>query len=373
MENNTQIPGPENGLNEIIDAYTEEPNFGKYNPLRPSGAGKCEMQLGYEYMAFKGLAEPSKEDKSPSVQRLLDLGNPIESHTIYQMRKAFGKMDKPYKIKYQQQTVTICRLHDGTLLEGNIDLWVETDNWRCLADVKSKGDKYSQFYKSSWDEFVEKLVKTGHATKFGEDAVYITNLEEFLKEFSDAFFKDNLYQLNMYGCTDFAKERNITFCSILQYNKNDSRMREIRFVPTQSVADQRIEVFQRVAKTVDETKSVEGLTKEHVLGSTKCAFCPHNKKCWPEDDALKAFFNQLPAKQWAKDIGRLPTHVQAELNPLFEAHAEANLKASKLEQIEEKIVKLLDQNKIYKVKLTSGLIYRLKRLKDGIVLRRDKE
>lgn len=380
----SKIPGPSMGVNEIMDAFTtqiveDKSKDNRWNPLRPSAAGKCERELGYEFMEFRSLATYPKEINTPEVHRLLNLGSSIEYHANSEMRYAFSKSPKPIRLKYKQQSVTVCRLHDGTLIEGSIDLWIETADWRCLADWKSKSDKYSQFYKSSWDEFVEKLVSTGFAEKFGEDAVFINDLGKFLSTNKDSFFNNNLYQLNIYGTTDFAKERNLTFCSVLQYNKNDSRIREIRFVPDEAVAAKTREKFQRVAEVVDKDKSALGLTKEYMLGSQKCGFCSFRKECWPEEDALKLYFKELPAKQWPKDLDRLPDTVQSELGPLFKEYHEIGLAQSRLDVLELQIIKVLDKARVFKIRLNPDQIYRVKRLKTGgpgggerMVLRRDK-
>lgn len=369
------------GLNEIIDAFTVNPFEGKAktSPLRPSSAGKCEMELGYEYMEYRGLATYPPEEKKASVTRLLNLGNSIETHANYAAQDAFKQMGSPIKIKYKQQTVTLFRLeHDNAMIEGQIDLYLETDDWHCLPDWKSKGDKYSQFYKSSWDEFIDKTTKTGHAIRGGTDFVYIIDLAKFIDSEVDVFFNANLYQLNSYAHSDFIQERirnssKPFFCSILQYNKNDSRIREVRFSPSKEVFERVRTKYNRVAKTVEETKSVETLTKDYTFGSMKCGFCRFKTSCWPEDDALKAYFKNLPPKSWAKDLERLPKDVQDQLIPLFaEYHTYVDI-PRRLEKIEESIVKVLDKAKVYKVKLNKDQVYRVKRLKDGNVLRRDKE
>lgn len=379
------IPGPSMGLNQIIDAFTmqiveERSKENKYYPLRPSAAGKCEMELGYEYMENQGYAKYEKELTPPAVHRLLNLGGNIEYHANNEMRSAFAKMPQPIQMKYKQQVVTICRLGSGKIIEGSIDLWLETPEWRCLADWKSKADRYSQFFKSSWDEFVEKLVATGFAHSFGEDAVYITDLEGFLANNKDAFFNNNLYQLNLYACTEFARERKLTFCSIMQYSKNDSRIREIRFTPSQAVADKVIAKFQKVAEVIDRTKKTEELTREYTLGSQKCGFCSFKKQCYPEDDALKLYFKTFPPKQWSKDFDRLPTTARTQLEPLFQEFLALDSTLKKQEQAEEKIVKVLDGIGVYKVKFTNGHVYQMKRLKSGgpgngerYVLRRSKD
>lgn len=377
----SNIPGPQMGINEIIDVFTTNPFEGKAktSPLRPSSAGKCEKELGYEYMEYRGLASYPPEEKKASVARLLNLGNAIETHANYAAQDAFKQMGSPIRIKYKQQTVTLFRLeHNNEMIEGQIDLYLDADDWHCLPDWKSKGDKYSQFHKSSWDEFIEKLVKTGHAVEGGTDFVYITDLAKFINSEVDVFFNANLYQLNSYAHSDFIQEkiRNTTkpfFCSILQYNKNDSRIREIRFSPSLEVFERVKAKYNKVAKVVETTKSVEELNKDYVLGSSKCGFCRFKKECWPEDDALKAYFKQLPAKQWPKDMDRLPAALQGELEPLFKQYEMASGTVDTLDKVERDIVKALDKAKVYKIRLSSGHVYRLRRLKDGLVLRRDKE
>ncbi len=382
---NIQIPGPQYGLNEIIDAFTSESiekrskeGF-KYNPLRPSSAGKCTKELGYEFMEYRGLAEYKKENKSPSVHRLLNLGNPIERHVIDEIYYAFKQSSKKISIKYKQQTLSFYKLPDGTFMEGSMDLGIEADDWKMVVDVKSKNDKYSQFHKSSWDEFSEKLTSTGHAVKFGDNAIFITDLEKFIDSEADVFFNNNLYQLNKYACSDFLIERGYTLASILQYNKNDSRLREVRFVPNRAVYERVKDKFTKVMEEVDINKSVENLPKDYALGSMKCGFCDFKKQCWPENDALKDYFAQLPKKQWPRDLDRLPAAVQAELVPLFDEYHMLSTLPEKLEKIEEKIVSTLYKNQVFKIRLNQDQIYMVKRLKSGgkgdgerMVLRRGK-
>lgn len=377
-----EIPGPKFGLNEIIDTFTQDvmaKNDKKWSPIRPSSAGKCERELGYEQMEYRGFADYPKEQKSSSVHRLLNFGHSVERHVIDEMYKAFAQSPDPIKIAYKQQMLSFFRLPDGTLLEGSSDLGIESKDWKILVDVKSKGDKYSQFYKSSWDEFVEKLEATGFAKAFGSDAVYITDLEKFLGAGFDPFFCNNLYQLNFYARNSFFVERGYNLASIVQLNKNDSRLREIRFTPSQEVYERTKTKFEKVMSVIDLDKNPEALEKEYVLGSSKCGFCSFRKQCWPEDDALKAFFKQLPAKQWPKDLDRLPSNVQEELRGLFDQYHSTETAGRALENIEQSIVKVLDKNKIYKIRLSESQIYRVKRLKSGgankgdrMVLRRDK-
>ncbi len=330
-------------------------------------------------MQFRGLAKYETEPNSASVHRLLNLGNAVERQLNYDMSDAFRHAPTPVDVKYKQQTLSFFKFTDGTWLEGNIDGVIVAEKWRILIDIKSKADKYSQFYKSSWDEFIEKLESTGHAKRFGTDAAFITDLEKFLACEQDVFFSNNLYQLNFYACNQFLQERGINLASVLQYNKNDSRLREIRFVPSQAVYEKTKEKFLRVQDDVDTTGQVIGLSKEYLLGSQKCGFCPFRRECWPEDDAMKTYFKTLPSKSWAKDLDRLPKSVQEELDPLFSIYHKLQEQGKSMEKVEADIVKVMNEAKVYKIKLNESQIYRTKRLKSGgpgdgprIVLRRDK-
>jgi hypothetical protein len=379
----SKVPGPEYGLNEIIDALTQQVIEGrsenKYNPIRPSSSGKCERELGYEFMEFRGHMKYPREQNTSSTHRLLNFGHHVERHTIDEIYQAIKQSKTKIDIKYKQQTLSFFKLPDGSWLEGNMDLGIESDGWKIAVDVKSKGDKYSQFFKSSWDEFVEKLERTGAAQRFGDDAIFITDLVKFIDSEQDVWFNNNLYQLNFYLGSEFLRDRGYNLGAILQYNKNDSRLREIRFEFSQELFDRVKDKFTKVVSLVDRDKSAEGLNKDYTLGSSKCGFCPFKQQCWPENDALKEYFNTLPPKQWPKDLDRLPKEVQAELDPLFKQYLLLSDTPAEIEKLEEKIVGILDKNKVYKVRLESGQIYRVKRLKSGgagggerYVLRRDK-
>ena len=381
----SNILGPPSGLNEILDAMTQEiindrsKEPSKYSPLRPSSAGKCEKELGYEYMEFKGYERYERTPNTPEVHRLLNLGNSIEKHLIWEMEAGFKKLPTPLDIKYKQQSLSLFRLNNGTMIEGNLDLVLMNEKFKMIVDVKSKGSKFSQWHKSTWEEFAEKLEKLPSVTKFGGDAFWIEDLSAFVKESGDPFFNQNLLQLNVYACSDFIRERGIDCAAIIQYNKVDSRLREVRFKPSQEMFDYVRNKFTRVAEVIEATKDPENLTKEFVLGSAKCGFCPFNKQCWPDVDALKEHFKTYPKKSWPKDLDRLPKDAQAQLTKLFnDYHALVGVHIQ-IERIEEEIIGILDKLKVWKIRLSTGEIYRMKQLKSGgvkdgprLVLRRDK-
>ncbi len=385
----SNILGPKQGYVEILAHYTQELLNEKSlesrtsNPLRPSSAGKDARELAYEFMEYRGYAKYESEAMNPESHRLLNLGNPIEKHLIWEFREAFKRAGKDIDVKYQQQVLSFFKLNDGTQIEGQIDLALIPKSKKfggCVADVKSKKDKFSAFYKTGWDELSAKLTAMKTVDAFGEECFWVEDLDAFLLELDDYFFAQNFYQLNMYFFDEhsFLRSRGVDHAAIFQYCKNDSRVREIRFKPSQALFDKVKAKFLLIQTQVDLTKDPTSVPRENVLGSIACAFSKYRKIDWPEDDALKAFFNELPSKQWPKDLDRLGAEGQ-ELADLFDKYLELSEVPDVLEKVEQKIVSTLDKIKVFKVRLSNGFIYQMKRLKSGgpgsgerLVLRRSK-
>jgi hypothetical protein len=372
MSNDERPPilGPPVGYVDIFDAALlqkqEEENAkpAARNPLRPSSAGKCARALAYQYNEFKGHATYEPEVKPANVMRILEFGHSVEYHLIQMMRRT-----NVFEIKYQQQCLTFVKLDDGRLIEGSIDLVVYLPEHRCIMDVKSKGVKYSQGYKSSWDEETAKFEKMETLQKISDQAFYAADLKAFLEELSDPMFADNFYQLNYYACNPFVVERGIDHAAIIRYNKADSRLMEIRFKPDPALSRYVDEKFLGVARAIDGGQGPEAVAKEHMLGSAACAFCRFKKECWPETDPKKAFFSELPPKAWAKDtsyLGQLGIALEAE----YRNYVEAEKAKKTLDKSEEKMIKLLsgqgesgNGQKVNKVRFSDGAIYELKFLK----------
>lgn len=388
--NNPTVLGPKTSYVEILNHFTQaeltdkakEPK--RYNPLRPSSAGKDPRELAYEFMEYRGYAQYDAEVMDPQTHRLLDLGGVIEKHLLYHLKQAFQKAGGDMEIRYQQQTLSFFRLPDGSLVEGNCDAVFLPKSKKfggCIADVKSKKDKFSMFYKTAWEELSAKLSGMKSVQCFGEESFWVEDVDAFIEELDDYFFAMNFYQLNMYFFDEhqFLRSRGIDHACILQYSKNDSRLREIRFKPSESIYQKVKDKFCMVQKIVDETKDPTQVPRENVLGSAAVAFSKYKKIDWPEDDALKAFFNTLPAKQWPKDLDRLPAKEANALKDLFAKYKTALEYQEKLEGIEQKIVGILDSLKVFKVRFDEDNIYQMKRLKSGgvgggerLVLRRGK-
>lgn len=363
-----EIPGPPVGYTDLIDSalLDKEKDSKAYYPLRPSSAGACGRKLAYELMQYKGYATYPKEVRSAATIRLLALGSPIEQHSIRNF-DLITKVDEEFKVKYRQQALSFFRLDPvdkeeiGQLIEGSMDLAVMRSNTGGFLDVKSAKDKFSQSFKTKWDESITKYNSMATLIPLSETAWYAPDLEIFLKELDDPFFEDNFRQLNGYCCTDFAKEHGIDHGSIYRYCKNDSRHIEIRFKPNEALYEEFKDKLNRVNKAVAK-KNPELVKKDYSLGSIKCAFCPYKDMCW-DTNALKEYFGTLDKKEWPTDLKELPAEVASMLTMLFRSHEDPNKLANQANSIEVDIIAILEVNKIKKLKLDNGNVYELKFLK----------
>jgi hypothetical protein len=383
-----KLLGPKQGYVEILNFFTQQSldeqsqQPRKYNPLRPSSAGKDARELAYEYMEFKGYAQYSTEAFDPETHRLLKLGHAVEKHVIWELKDALQAAGGDIEIRYQQQVLSFFTLPDGTKVEGSCDLVLMSRSKKfggCLADVKSKKDKFSQFFKTDWDATSDKLSNMKTVQVFGQDSYWVEDLEAFLQELDDYFFSMNFKQLNMYFYDEheFLQTRGVDHCAILQYNKNDSRLREIRFKPSRTVFEQVRDKFSMVQKIVDETKDPQQVPRENILGSAAVAFSKYRSIDYPDANALKEYFNTLPKKHWPKDTDRLSSGQS--LDELFEQFEAALKAADEADRLEQKIVALLEQEQVKKVKTSNGNVYQMKYLKTGgvagkgaLVVRRSK-
>lgn len=331
-------------------------------PLRPSSASKCARALAYELHEFEGHATYTPDIKTASVMRLLDLGHAVERDLINTMRRT-GLMD----IRYTQQVVTLCRLPStGRLIEGSIDLAVFTANgMKILADVKTKGVKWNAGFDSSWTEDTKKYEKLRTLKQLGHDSYYAEDVEAFLEELNDSTIKSNIMQLNAYARTDFIVARGFQYGSILQYCKNDSKLREIRFKTSQALAEKVHAKFIRVADAIYGGQPPEAIDREEVLGSMACAFCRFKTNCWPEVDPKKAFFQTLPDKQWATDTSYLGDR-GAQLEAVYAKYAEAARLKKSLDNCEQEMLKLMlpdEGRQVKKVRFSDGTILEARFLK----------
>lgn len=354
--------GPDVGLTDLLDATSlerqakeQEAGAQRFNPLRPSAAGYCARKLAYAYSAYRGHSEPVFEEKKPSVIRLLDLGHHIERAVLDQLYKA-----GIFQLKYKQQSLHFLKLSDGTIIEGSPDVMIEfPDGSRGLYDIKSKGEKYSSWRDSSWEEDLYKLSKMHTVQSISETSFWVDDLEAFLKELNDDNFMHNFVQCNAYALNPFMIERNVTFGGILRYNKNNSKIMEVRFRPSAALYDYFIDKLKLVH---ENEKTPELVPKEASLGSMSCAFCPYVSRCWPEVNAQKEYYKTLPDKFWATDTNRLGNE-GARLDELSEEFGKAEKETAAFDVTKGEMLKLMEAVGKKKIRTADGMVYEAKFLK----------
>ncbi len=340
-------------ITEIVRANEEDK---KYFPLRPSSAGKCTRELAYEMNEYLGNASYDKKEMEPASYRLLSLGHSVEWNLLKHVN-----LIKDMKVTYKQQVVDMFKVGDR-LIEGSLDAVLISDTYKCVIDVKSKKDKFSKAYKSGWEEDNAHLASLKSVQQFGESAFYIEDLMWFLREIKDdPFLQANFLQLNLYAMSSFLVSRGIDHAALFYYNKNDSRLREIRFVPCQAAVDLVKEKFE-TASAAAEANKPENAPRDYTLGTIKCGFCPFQKSCHGDVDALKEWFKTFPKKEWPTDAYKL----KKSKKEIKEAYKELqwSTEASEAKKLaEQEIIKILQANEVTKVRFEDGKIYEVKFLK----------
>lgn len=366
--------GPEVGYIDLLDFHlteklkNESAAGRKYNPLRPSSAGKCSRELAYEMAEYRGIATYEKEPMSPDTHRLLNLGHSIEWNIL----KMFEDVEM-FDVKYRQQVVSFFKLeNEDKWIEGSVDAVIWSPKHKAVIDIKSKKNNFSSWGSSQWDEHSEKYSKLQSVQKITERAFWIEDLEAFIEEINDPFLAANFYQLNLYACTEFMVERGVDHAAVVQYNKNDSRLRELRFKPSRAVYEATRSKFQSVASVVEGSEGPEKIRRDYALGSIKCAFCSFRSTCWPQDDALKEYFKTWPKKAWPDKTASLG-EVGSELEDLFARYTQTENAEKEKARIESLITLVMNENEIQKVELSDGRVYEMKALKTGLVVRRAKK
>lgn len=307
MSDKTTWLGPSTGYtdlldNEIIAEIEHEFNSPrKYNPLRPSSAGKCSRQLAYELAEYRlGWKYDQVEKMKPPTYRLLKLGHSVEWSTIQNF-----KLLKDFSIKYKQQSVTLFKVQRGKegapdeIIEGSMDWVLWSDVHRCICDAKSKKDGGSGQYRY-WKKDISKLMAMESVTPISETEIWVDDLPAFIKELNGDYLVDNMIQLNGYACSDFVRERGIDHGLIYRYNKNTSEHFAIRFRPSLDVQREAKAKFDMVSIAVDK-EQVDSVPCEYELGTMRCAYCPFSAYCHPGRDVKAAFFNK--GKKSSKSSG----------------------------------------------------------------------
>lgn len=352
-------------LNELtVESLKKDRAEGKdrsKTPLRPSAAGQCTRELAYGLMEHHGFANYDKKLNTAEGYRIFSMGHSVEYDLIKQMR---ALMKDYFEIKYTQQSLSFARLEAknnpklSQWLEGSTDLVLWSAKHKCIMDVKSKKVKYSSYRDDNWTEFSDKLKRLPSVLPLSETAFWVEDLPQFLLEVNDPFLAANFLQLNLYARNPFIVERGIDHAAIIQYDKNSSRLREIRFKPSQELYDHIIKKMQTALDAVD-VQQPELAPKDFQLGSIKCAFCDYAKECWKDVDTTREFFKTLPPKRWAKDTSRLGA-VGEELDAVYEEYVTIVNAEEHKERLEQELVAILNENEITKVRFIDGNVYEVK-------------
>lgn len=334
-------------LNEIQRSSDDDK---KGFPLRPSSAGKCTRELAYEMNEYLGNEKYEKKRMEPASYRLLSLGHSVEWNLLKHV-----DLIKDLRVTYKQQVVEMFKVGDR-IIEGSLDAVLISDKYKAVIDVKSKKDKFSKAFKTGWDEDDAYLANLKSVEQFGPSAFYIEKLALFLKEIKDdPFLVANFLQLNLYANTKFLVDRGIDHAALFYYNKNDSRLREIRFIPDKTLVEMIKTKFEVAADAA--TKNDPKLApKDYALGSMKCAFCPFQKECHGDADTLKEWFKTFPKKQWPVDFHKIKIQ-KKQLGEFYKELLYSTEASEAKELAEQEILRIMDANEVNKIKFEDGIIY----------------
>jgi hypothetical protein len=279
--------GPEKGYIDGLDQQTRiqiriDASISKSKlPLRASSAGACRRQLTFQLMQYLGRETYPSEFFEPSVHRLLNLGSLIEAHVIQQ----FESLHRDYQVKHKQQNVSLWQIRstvDPSLVfevGGSIDFVLSGSGHSCVVDVKSKKDWSVGKFKTHWKATSEKLKAMSSSVQvLSDQAFWVEDLTAFLAELKDPFFEANFLQLNVYALSEFIQSLGVDHAMVLQYNKNTSEFREIRFKPS-------LELFQKVRSKFQSVVDavVQGgpafIPRGYEKGSVVCRYCRFTQTC----------------------------------------------------------------------------------------------
>jgi hypothetical protein len=351
-------------LNHLTYEYNkkqvEEGKSYQKMPIRPSSSGNCERELAYSLNEYRGIARYEKKIIDPELSRIFSLGHSVEYALIKDIKQYLAGL---FQVRYQQQVLSFMRLESkvdpkfSSWVEGSIDLVLWSDTVKLVADVKSKKEKYSNYRDSDWTDTNEKYGRMASLQKIGETGFYAEDIEAFLKEVDDPFLAANILQINLYAMNNFLVERGIDHAALFYYSKNTSRLRELRFKPSQALSDYVLNKFKSAFDAVEQG-DVDLAKKEFRLGSMKCAFCNFNKTCWSDSDPLKAWFKTFPPKQWPTDTHAIDGG--EDLERLYDQYLLVSGSEDEATKLDLDMCNILVDNRVSKVRFADGNIYEVK-------------
>lgn len=365
--------GPKESFCDLIDAallkeYSdkEETSY----PLRPSASGYCQRKLAYKVAEYHGYRPQVKEDRKANVVRLLSLGHHIEAHAIEYIERLPG-----WVVGHKQQSVNLFKLPSGRWISGSIDFTLTSSDGKHkgIADCKSVGDRWSSSYSTKWEERSAMYDRMNSLQKFGDNAWYADDLDAFLGEIGEDPLYANTIQVNAYLHSSWAKELEFQFGVIYRYHKNSSKHQEIRFRPSAKVFE-KLKTKYALIEAAGAANEPEAIKKEYPLGSEACSYCPYKSECWPEANATREYWKTQPKKNWAVRLEEAPSY--NELLKLFSEREGLEKNLRDMTTIDQKILLLLDNDGLFKVKLDTGDVFEVVQLKSPrprLELRRGKE
>jgi hypothetical protein len=368
----------------VLDEQALIESKGMAYPLRPSASGECARKLAYELAAYEGILPRIKEEWAPQLLRLFRLGHHIEEQVLNDLKKVPGT-----SVRFQQQMVEMFTLPSGRIIEGSTDAVMFNEDSRCLLDVKSVGDKFSSWRSSKWSEMVWQYDHMRSLTRFdgdardekGSHAWWTDDVLKLIDELGEDTLVKNIIQLNLYACTDFLQKRGVDHVTVLRYQKNASKLMEVRFAPSMELFNRTKKKFTVIEEAVTEAKLLATeeeriahintrVSKGFILGSLACAYCPYRDRCWANAKRSDHFKN-MPPKDWAVKVEQLEhaDHVR----DLLEKFSATDAAIAERKSLEQQLLVQLDGHGVEKVKLPSGEVFEIKRLSKSIELRRGKE
>ncbi len=264
----------------LEQAKVESEKARAWLPLRPSSAGKCPKELSNAMLEYLGKSEYNPEIFKPNVSRLLKFGSYVEDHAIEQL----GLLKPDYEVKYQQQELSfgvITSTVDPNIsvaLKGSMDFALVGQGKFIVVDCKSKKDWSARPFKTNWNETTFKLVGMKSVETISNQEFFVSDLPQFLIELDDPFYAYNITQVNMYAHSQFLLDLGVSEGAVLQYCKNDSQMRLLRFIPSQEIFKKTITSFQTALDA-----GVRGDSSTVPFGyeksSVACRYCRFQTPC----------------------------------------------------------------------------------------------
>lgn len=370
MDDTLKLVGPDFSYSDALNHLTQEAlkkerEEGKdiqKMPLRPSSSGNCERELAYSLNEYRGNAKYDREVINPETSRIFSLGHSVEYNILGEMYKYYKDL---FQIRYKQQILSYIFLESkikpewSTWIEGSTDFVLWSEKFKSVGDIKSKKEKYSSYRESDWDETNEKYGRMRSIQRIGDTGFYADDVEAFLLELNDPFVAANVLQLNLYACNPFLKERGIDHAFLLYYSKNTSRLRELRFKPSQKLYDYVLQKFTNAFEAVEQGNP-ELAQKEFKLGSMKCAFCNFKNTCWSDADPLKMWFKSLPPKAWPTDTHRLDAEDQQLVEQLYADYVQSQDLEQKSIDLDAEICHIMVKLGISKLRFPDGNVYEVK-------------